>query len=128
MAHAMSLAPALFFEAHLKSAGLVWDPDTGTVRKRKNGGAKIVGFSREGVARVSKHDDLEAQRRATNDLWDRMFGKARQSMELAGGGSGMAMITIPQTADRAKAVSKVLIESGAFNLQISTDDGESLDV
>jgi len=43
-------------------------------------------------------------------------------MELAGGGSGMTMITIPQSEDRAKSVAKVLIQSGAVRAEFLVGD------
>lgn len=123
---AVDLAPALLFEAHLDSLGLVWDPDTGTLHRNPDPelakGARIVGFSREGVARVSKHKDLGAQRQAEKELMDRVFGKPRQALEVAGGTGGMAVVQIPQTTERAHNVAKILVETGAVRVEVNGDD------
>jgi hypothetical protein len=123
MSQAMAEAPGLFMRPHLEALGVEWDPDTGAL-VQKTEGAKIVGFSREGVARVSKHKDLEAQQRASERLLDRLFGKPRQALELGSQGGGMAIVQIPRTPERARAVAKVLIESGAVDADLAQLDGE----
>lgn len=119
MAQAVAEAPALLMRPYLDTLGLDWDSDTGELkpRIRKDGsedpGARIVGFSREGVARISKHKNLDAHMRAAKELADRLYGKPRQSMELAGSTSGATVVHVPMDAERAGKVSRILVECGA---------------
>lgn len=48
------------------------------------GGAKLHGESRDGVVRVSGHDDLAAQMAAAEKLRDRVFGRPTSRAEVAG--------------------------------------------
>jgi hypothetical protein len=123
MADAIEKAPGIMFRAHLRTLGYELDPDTLELVPLPGGGAKIVGFSREGYARVSKHDDLNAMRQAEKDLADRLYGKPRQAVDVGAGGSGMVGIVIPQTAERARVVLDVLQESGAIQLPNGNGNG-----
>lgn len=124
MTDAIEKAPSILFAAHLKTLGYEMDPDTLELVPLEKGGAKIVGFSREGYARVSKHDDLNAMRQAEKDLADRLYGKPRQAMDVGASGGGMVGIIIPQTAERARVVLDVLQESGAIQLPNGNGNGD----
>jgi hypothetical protein len=131
LAQAVAKAPSVLFESHLRAIGKEWDADTGTVVQKydKEGrpdlGARIVGFSREGVARVSRHRNLEVQMRAENYLADRLWGKPRQSVDVAGDGIGAAVMVIPMDANRANAVATILQQAGALFAPPVQQDGEA---
>jgi hypothetical protein len=119
MAEAMAKAPALLFKPHLEALGLEWDPETNEARVAHdaNGkprrGATHIGFSREGVAKKSRHKDAALQMKAAEGLSDRLYGKARQAMDLGLGGSEGAP-RIPPTFDRAMEVAVILRDCGAM--------------
>lgn len=52
-----------------------------TLVARPEGGAKLHGESREGIVRVSRHDDLGAMVRVAELLQDRVFGRPKQAVE-----------------------------------------------
>lgn len=51
------------------------------LREREGGGAKLYGESKEGVIRVSDHDDLGAMVTVAEKLQDRVFGRPKQAVE-----------------------------------------------
>jgi hypothetical protein len=57
--------------------GLALEPIAG-------GGAKLHGTSKDGLVRVSGHDDLGAQIAASEKLQDRIYGRPKQSQEISG--------------------------------------------
>jgi len=122
LGEAIVKAPGLLMQPYLEALGLAWNEETEELVKVGDG-AKIVGFSREGYARVSKHKDLEAQQRAAERMLDRVFGKPRQAVDVGAGGNGMVGIVIPQTAERARVVLDVLQESGALQLPNGNGNG-----
>ncbi len=56
------------------------DPETG----ERAGGAKLYGTSKDGIVKMSGHEDLGAQINAAEKIQDRAFGKARQAVEHSG--------------------------------------------
>jgi hypothetical protein len=68
------------------------------------GGARLHGTSqKDGSINMSEHDDLDAQRRAANDLLDRHFGRPKQALALTGDGGGPVLLRLgelmtPETA------------------------------
>ncbi|MCA1837475.1 MAG: hypothetical protein LC674_01435, partial [Actinobacteria bacterium] len=125
MAQAMAKAPGLIFRPHLEALGLQWDAETDEFVKVGDG-ARVIGFSREGYARVSKHKDLDLQMRAAERLKDRIYGKPRQALDVAGG-LAHVQVAVPKTLDRAKIVAKVLQDAGAIAGQGPAADAESID-
>lgn len=78
----------------------------------KGGGAKLHGESREGVVKMSEHEDLGAQMAAAEKLLDRALGRPKQSTELTGAGGGPVEI-VPVTREKAKKVGGILAGVGA---------------
>lgn len=107
----------------MRVLGYTMDPETGELSLDPNGGAKIVGFSREGVARVSKHDNLELQMRAARDLADRFYGKPRTANDLAGQNVNAVVINMPSDPEHYNHVARVLIETGAVPREVETGNG-----
>lgn len=120
MAQAIAKAPQILFEPHLRAIGMKWNPDTKEIeqdydsRGRPKVGAVIYGFSRDGDAKFTRHADVGLQMRATEYLKDRIFGKPRQSVEVAGDGIAMTSVVIPMNAERASAVTVILQAAGAL--------------
>lgn len=126
---AMIHAPHLLLEPHLKGLGLEWDEKTQrvvpkTVNGKRAKGAVHVGFSRDGDAKRSRFEDVGLQAKLANDLLDRLYGKARMSMDLAGEAS-IKLPEIPQTVERGREVAQILAECKATpSLPGDTDDPE----
>lgn len=106
-------AVGLFVRPHLKALGLSLDPDTGEVRVVPGGGAKIYGESKDGDICMTTYDDVEAQQKAAERLFDRGFGKPRTQAEISLAPMG-GVQKIPSTAERALEVAAVLAEAGAI--------------
>lgn len=118
LAHAVSQSPEILFASQMEALGKEWDADTGTFKdKIRNGkpdpGATHVGFSRDGDASRSRYKDFALQAKIENNLADRLFGKAKMSMDLAGEGT-LKMPEVPQTAERAYEVVNILAECKAI--------------
>lgn len=116
-------AVGLYFRPHLKALGLEIDPDTGETRVVPGGGAKIYGESKDGDICMTDHDDVEAQQKAAERLFDRGFGKPRTQAEIAMTPMG-GVHKIPPTAERAVEVAQVLAEAGAIAAGDDEDDDE----
>lgn len=122
LAETINKSPHVVFDPFFRTLGYEWDDEELALVPSDKGGAKIVGFSREGVARLSKHDDLAAMREAAKELQNRLWGKPRLAMELAGGGAAAAVV-VPNNPERNNAVAKVLVECGAVEpTPIDPDD------
>ena len=77
-----------------------------------NGGAKMHGESKEGEIVASAFDDLGAQQEAAERLWNRVYGKPKQTQEITGSEGGPVEI-IPVTRQKAKTVGNLLDRVGA---------------
>lgn len=76
------------------------------------GGAKVHGESKEGDIVPSDIDDLGAQQEAAERLWNRVYGKPKQTQEITGAEGGPVEI-VPVTRAKAKQVKGVLGLVGA---------------
>jgi len=64
--------------------------------ERADGGAKLYGESKEGVIKMTDHDDLGAQMAAAEKLRDRVFGRPKQTTEVSGPGGGKIELDVSQ--------------------------------
>lgn len=92
---------------HFRTLGLgvrIDDQGVASLYELPGGGAKLHGTSqRDGEINMSEFDDLEAQRRAANDLLDRHFGRPKQQTVVTGADGGAVLLRIgelmtPETA------------------------------
>ena len=84
--------------------------------KLDGGGAKLYGESRDGVVRASDFEDLGAQIAAADKLWDRIYGRPKQSTEVTGPDGGPIEhdhVGIPTSQDFQSGVAAVLATAGA---------------
>jgi hypothetical protein len=130
LADAFSQAPALLFQPHFDALGLEWDPETESAVPKINPrtgkrakGATLVGFSREGVAKKSAFKDAALQVRVADSLADRLYGKAKVSMEV-GANMGVGVVKIPADLDRARQVADILAEVGAIPAEKAPKTGK----
>jgi hypothetical protein len=107
----------LFMRPHLQALGIEIDKNTGEPRRVPGGGAKVYGESKDGDIVMTTYDDVEAQQKAAERLFDRGFGRPRTQTELSLTPTG-AGAQIPPSAERAREVALVLAEAGA----VQTDD------
>lgn len=77
-----------------------------------DGGAKMHGESKEGDIIASPYEDLGAQQEAAERLWNRVYGKPKQTQEITGADGGPVEI-VPVTRAKAKAVGGILAGVGA---------------
>lgn len=76
--------------------------------------AKLYGTSKDGIVRMSSYEDLEAMMRAAERLMDRIYGKPKQALELAGSEDGNAVrVEVASNKDRAAEVAQILAMTGA---------------
>lgn len=113
-------AVGIFIRPHLDAMGIKVNPDTGKPEYVDGEGAKIYGESKDGDIYMTNHDDVEAQQKAAERLFDRGFGKPRIQAEISLAPSG-GIQKIPPTAERALEVAAVLSESGA----VGADEDET---
>lgn len=114
-------AVGLFIRPHLNALGVEIDKDTGKPYLVEGGGAKIYGESKDGDINMTDHDDVEAQQKAAERLFDRGFGKPRTQAEISLLPTGGAQ-KIPPTAERALEVAQVLAEAGAVDTPDEDDE------
>lgn len=76
------------------------------------GGAKMHGESKEGEIVASPFDDLGAQQEAAERLWNRVYGKPKQTQEITGAEGGPVEL-VPVTRKKAKIVGGLLDKVGA---------------
>jgi len=86
--------PILFMQPYLDSLGIriVFVPDPAdpsilhptAVADPSSQGTTLFGVSKDGHVIVSKHKDIEAQQRAAERLFDRVYGKPKQTTIVAG--------------------------------------------
>jgi len=93
----------LGFDVHLDDDGEL------ALTELPEGGAKLHGESRDGVVRVSDHDDLAAQMAAAEKLRDRVFGRPTSRSQFEG--------AVEQRRDRSTAQLDRAIEHELGQLQ-----------
>jgi hypothetical protein len=76
-------------------------------------GLKLYGYSRGGEVRRSQHPDLIGQVNVTEKLLDRIYGKARQAVDLAAMNTTVA-VQINMDLGRVSKVADVLSSAGAL--------------
>lgn len=112
----------ILIEPHFKALGydieIKLDKETGDysleLKKRKGGGLKLHGESKEGVIKVSKFEDVAAQIASAEKILDRLFGRPKQALEMGGGLKIEGVDTAPITnADRKATVESVLAAARA---------------
>ncbi len=79
-----------------------------------SGGVKLFGVSKDGDVFVSEHTDVGGQIAAAEKILDRVWGKSKQSHELAGPGGGPVRVEVPRSSTRAAEVARILSEAGAL--------------
>lgn len=80
------------------------------------GGAKLFGTSKDGLVRVSSHEDLEAMQRAAERLQDRVYGRPKQQTEISGPeGAPIEVVPIAPDPDRAATIAALLRDQGAIS-------------
>lgn len=104
-------SPHHFLDPYLKALGLKLDDD-GNLLKVSTG-LKIHGFSRGGDVIKSPYADLAGQIQVVEKLYDRVYGKARQAVDLASSNTTVA-VNIEMNLDRVDQVSAVLARAGAL--------------
>jgi hypothetical protein len=77
-----------------------------------DGGAKMHGESKEGDIVASPYEDLGAQQEAAERLWNRVYGKPKQTQEITGADGGPVEI-VPVTRAKARKVDGILAGVGA---------------
>lgn len=94
------------------------------VRDREEGGAKIYGESKDGDINMTHHDDLGAMMKAANDLMDRVYGRPKQTTELAGEiPTGDTIFVLPDDDEWHEAVTAKVAEATA-RAKVSTNGGD----
>jgi hypothetical protein len=80
------------------------------------GGVKVHGESKDGTIVVSDHLDLNAMQEAAERLWNRVYGKPKQSTEISGPGGGPIEhehASVPTDQEFHEDVAKLLAEAEA---------------
>lgn len=114
-------AVGLFIRPHLNAMGVEINKDTGKPSLVPGGGAKIYGESKDGDIIFTNVDDVEAQQKAAERLFDRGFGRPRTQAEIAMVPTG-GVHNIPPTSERALEVAEVLKEAGAVEDDAAGDE------
>jgi hypothetical protein len=79
-----------------------------------NNGLVVHGESKDGDIIVSDHEDLKGQIDIVEKMFDRVFGRPKQTQEIAGAGGGPVRIEVPRSAERASEVARILAGAGAL--------------
>jgi hypothetical protein len=96
------------------------------VEEREEGGAKIYGESKDGDINMTHHDDLGAMMKAANDLLDRVYGRPKQTTELAGElNTGTEIFVIPDSPEWHEAVTEKVAEAEAASKLAIASNGHS---
>lgn len=106
-------APQHFLRPYLAVLGLKLDEETGEI-KRVSTGLKLHGFSRGGTVIKSKYPDWLGQVQTVEKMFDRVYGKARQSMDIAANSTTVSL-TLTMDAPRVERVTEILSQVGALN-------------
>lgn len=105
-------APQHFLRPYLRALGLALDPETNEI-KRVSTGLKIHGFSRGGQVIQSAYPDYAGQVQITEKLLDRVYGKARQAVDLASTNTTVS-VNVVMDLERVSKVAEVLSQAGAL--------------
>jgi hypothetical protein len=65
-------------------------------------------------AHIEWADDMPTRLRAAADILDRVYGKPKQTTEIAGPDGGPVRVDVPRTAQRASQVARILAGAGAL--------------
>lgn len=76
---------------------------------------RFVVVGNGSAAYTEEVSDVELSMKATDRILDRVYGKARQAMELTGQGGGPITIDVPTDEERAAQVAKMLAMAGGLN-------------
>lgn len=124
MAHELiQRSPQYFLRPYLESLGLRMD-DEGNLDKVGTG-LKLHGFSRGGEVVKSSHPDYEGQVRVAEKLLDRIYGKARQSVDVASNNSTVH-VTVAMDLPRISEVAGILQAVGGLNGHLNGHNGHAL--
>lgn len=95
-----------------------------------NGGLMLHGTSKDGDVVMSDYPDLAGRVVVAEKLWDRVYGKPKQTQILEGGDKPVRVEPV-RTEDRAMRVAAILQSVGALPQQngaVDTVDGEAVEV
>lgn len=104
-------SPGALLEPYLKALGLEITEDGGLEKTRK--GLRIHGFSRGGEVVRSPYEDLVAQVNVAEKLYDRVYGKPRQAVDLASQNTTVS-VSVEMNVERVEQVVTVLGKAGAL--------------
>ena len=119
----MTEAMGLFMRPYFKGLGIQLNPNTGEVTRKRGGGVKIHGESKEGDINMTDYDDWMSQAKLSEMLLDRGFGRPRTQAEVSFTPTGQ-VTQIPPTAERAREVALVLAEAEAIPTDDDTEEDE----
>jgi hypothetical protein len=108
--------PIAFMQPYLDALGIkvVFVPDPADPRilhptaVAASDGALLYGVSKDGDVVVSKHKDIEAQQRAAERLFDRIYGKPKQTNIIAGANTQDDPNLVPFDDKRQAEVAAIL--------------------
>lgn len=83
-------------------------------------GICLHGESKEGYVHVSSYPDLTAQVQVMEKLFDRVYGRAKQTTTLEGNPNRPIKVEPVRTADRAQKMAQILARSGALPASSTT--------
>lgn len=90
-------------------------------------GICIHGESKDGDIHMSEYPDLAAQVQIMEKLFDRVYGKPKQTQVLEGGVRPVQVQPV-RTIERAQGMAEILARSGALPPAPPTIDGEALEI
>jgi hypothetical protein len=110
--------PIAFMQPYLDALGIrvvmVPDPNdpnllhpTAVMDPAANG-ATLYGVSKDGQVVISRHKDIEAQQRAAERLFDRVYGKPKQTNIIAGAATQSDPQLVPFDAGRQAEITAIL--------------------
>lgn len=112
---------------HFKTLGYqpVIEGERIALERIEGGGAKLFGESRDGIIKVSDNEDLGAQMKAADQLIDRVYGRPKQTTELAGEiqGGGDTIFVVPDDDNWHQQVLAKVTEAEAAKVG-STNGGD----
>lgn len=110
--------PVAFMQPYLDALGIrivfVPDPSDPLVMRPtavvdpNSLGTTLYGISKDGQVIVSRHKDIEAQQRAAERLFDRVYGKPKQTNIIAGAASQDDPLIVPFDQQRQAEVAAIL--------------------
>lgn len=102
-------SPQYFLRPYLRALGLNLTED-GELEEIGTG-LKLHGFSRGGQVMRSRYPDLVGQVNIAEKLMDRIYGKARQAVDLASTSTSVS-VSVTMDIDRVEKVAQVLAQTG----------------